>query len=311
MTRTRSLRTLALAALCASLAACASSYNGRNDVVPAARFQPAEASDYLTQTAWELARWTSVGGAPRAIPTPATARPATAAPLPAATRKMSAAAAAKTGKAASRSASSAAAKPVTPDLGSRPLTIAFTHAQGQRRINGFAGCNSYSADYTVANGLLILTAQPAATMMACASPATSALERDYLAGLTRIVASSVDNYGSPTRLTLTLDNGDILDFARRQDPAAGGQMGATKLVYVNAQRAPCSTGVMQTTCYQVRDNESQPWQLWYGEIAGFDYRPGVIYRISVTETTDANPPQDAIATRWVLDRIVERQVVGY
>lgn len=310
MTRTRTLRTLVLATLCASLAACASSYNGRNDVVPAARFQPAEASDYLAQTSWELVRWTSVGGASRAIPTPVAARPVSATVPPPATRKTHAANVAKTGKAASRPTASAA-KPVAPDLGSRPLTIAFTHTQGQRRISGFAGCNSYSADYTVANGLLILTAQPAATLMACASPATSALERDYLAGLTRIVASSVDNYSSPTRLTLTLDNGDILDFARRQDPAVGGQPGATKLVYVNAQRAPCSTGVMQTTCYQVRDNESQPWQLWYGEIAGFEYRPGVIYRISVTETTDANPPQDAIATRWVLDRIVERQVVGY
>ena len=298
MTRTRSLRILTLAALCASLVACASSYNGRNDVVPAARFQPAEASDYLAQTSWELVRWTSVGGAPRAIPTPAAAHAAApAAPAASAARRAKAA--------------KPVAKPATPDLGNRPITIAFTHTQGQRRIDGFAGCNGYFADYTVANGLLILTAQPAATLMACASPATSALERDYLAGLTRIVASSVDNYSSPTRLTLTLDNGDILDFARRQDPAVGGQPGATKLVYVNAQRAPCSTGVMQTTCYQVRDNESQPWQLWYGEIAGFDYRPGVIYRISVTETTAVNPPQDAVATRWVLDRIVERQVVGY
>lgn len=298
MTRTRSLRILTLAALCASLVACASSYNGRNDVVPAARFQPAEASDYLAQTSWELVRWTSVGGAPRAIPMPAAAHAAApAAPVASAARRAKAA--------------KPVAKPATPDLGNRPITIAFTHTQGQRRIDGFAGCNGYFADYTVANGLLILTAQPAATLMACASPATSALERDYLAGLTRIVASSVDNYSSPTRLTLTLDNGDIIDFARRQDPAVGGQPGATKLVYVNAQRAPCSTGVMQTTCYQVRDNESQPWQLWYGEIAGFDYRPGVIYRISVTETTAVNPPQDAVATRWVLDRIVERQVVGY
>ncbi len=43
-----------------------------------------------------------------------------------------------------------------PSSGSRPLTIGFIHDQGATRATGFAGCNTYSAPYTVANGQLII-----------------------------------------------------------------------------------------------------------------------------------------------------------
>ena len=37
---------------------------------------------------------------------------------------------------------------------------------------------------------------------------------NYLASLTRIRATSVDDTGNPHRLSLSLDNGEVLDFAR-------------------------------------------------------------------------------------------------
>ncbi|WP_316042524.1 META domain-containing protein, partial [Bordetella pertussis] len=35
-----------------------------------------------------------------------------------------------------------------------PITLSFTHQRGAARLAGFAGCNNYSGQYTIANGLL-------------------------------------------------------------------------------------------------------------------------------------------------------------
>ncbi|AOB29746.1 hypothetical protein AKI39_02170 [Bordetella sp. H567] len=96
----------------------------------------------------------------------------------------------------------------------RPITISFVHEGMQLRVAGYAGCNTYSSTYTVANGDLIVTAAPVATRMACQRPELNQLEQDFLASLTRIRGTSVDNAGNPRRLSLSLDNGDVLDFAR-------------------------------------------------------------------------------------------------
>ncbi|AKQ54027.1 heat shock lipoprotein [Bordetella hinzii] len=96
----------------------------------------------------------------------------------------------------------------------RPITLVFNHEQGQARLSGFSGCNTYSGQYVVANGLLILQYPPVSTYMSCPS-ANMQLEQDYLAGLTRITATRLDDVARPGRMTLTLSSGDVLDFARR------------------------------------------------------------------------------------------------
>ena len=196
-----------------------------------------------------------------------------------------------------------------PSSNSRPLTISFIHDQGATRASGFSGCNAYNAPYTVANGQLIITSNPVATMMACA-PVNMQLEQEFLASLTRITATSFDNTNNPQRMSWVLSTGDTLDFGRRIDPVAGGQVGPTKLVYVNAERVPCNAGAGRTTCYQVRDSQSQPWQLWYGDITGFNFQPGIRYRLRVVEIKDPNPPADTSGLRWVLDAVVEQEIVN-
>ena len=195
-----------------------------------------------------------------------------------------------------------------PSSSTRPITAAFIHDQGSPRMMGFSGCNTYNAPYTIANGQLIVRADPVSTRMACA-PQTMALEHDFLASLTRITASSFDNANNPQRMTWKLSTGDTLDFGRRADPVAGGQRGPTKLVYVNAERVPCDMAGGRGMCYQVRDSASQPWQAWPGEITGFNFQPGVRYRLRVVEINDPNATLGAAPLRWVLDAVVEQQVV--
>ncbi|MPS81528.1 MAG: DUF4377 domain-containing protein [Achromobacter sp.] len=196
-----------------------------------------------------------------------------------------------------------------PSTNSRPLTANFVHVQGAPRLSGFAGCNQYNAPYTIANGQLIVQSNPVATMMACA-PENMKLEQDFLAGLTRITATSLDNTNNPQRMTWVLASGDTLDFGRRVDPVAGGQAGPSKLVYVDSERVPCNAGAGRTLCYQVRDSASQPWQLWYGDITGFQFQPGIRYRLRVVEVTDPNPPAGGASVRWVLDAVIEQEIVG-
>ncbi|MEN5159119.1 META and DUF4377 domain-containing protein [Achromobacter spanius] len=196
-----------------------------------------------------------------------------------------------------------------PSASQRPISAAFIHDQGAPRLMGFAGCNAYNAPYTIANGLLIVRADPVSTRMVCA-PDVMHIEHAYLAALTRITATSFDNTNNPQRMTWKLSTGDTLDFGRRVDPVAGGQLGVAKLVYVNAERVPCETGAGRALCYQVRDSASQPWQVWHGEITGFNFQPGVRYRLRVVEIEDPNPPMGASPLRWVLDAVVEQQVVS-
>lgn len=106
-----------------------------------------------------------------------------------------------------------------PSSTSRPITASFIRDRGSPLMAGYAGCNQYSAPYTIANGLLIVRSHPLATMMACA-PQAMKLEQDFLAGVTRITAMSLDDTNNPQRMTWVLSTGDTLDFGRRADPVA-------------------------------------------------------------------------------------------
>jgi len=79
-----------------------------------------------------------------------------------------------------------------------------------------------------------------------------------------------------------------------------------KFIYVAPQKVPCTAGVMQTTCLQIRERKEDPWQLWYDNIHGFDFKPGTAYRLRILEEQVANPPADASSIKWTLDLVVEQ-----
>ncbi len=191
--------------------------------------------------------------------------------------------------------------------GQQPLTLVFTQEQGRAQLSGFSGCNHYTAPYRVVNGQLLVMVPPATTRKAC-PPGPMAREQAFLNGLTAITASRLDDDMHPSRLTLTLSNGEVMQFGRAQDPLVGGQTGPTKLIYVHSARVMCEEGGVRGMCYMVRDTPSQPWQVWRGDIVGFQFQPGIDYRLKVVEVRDPNAPADAAPVRWVLDSVVEQAV---
>ncbi|MGH8779065.1 META domain-containing protein [Paraburkholderia sp.] len=93
----------------------------------------------------------------------------------------------------------------------KPITLVLSTATGQRRANGFSGCNRYMGTYTLKDGKLSFGLL-AGTRMACHTPGGQ-LEPAYLDALEHIARTGVQ-MRTPQELQLTLENGDALRFSR-------------------------------------------------------------------------------------------------
>lgn len=78
---------------------------------------------------------------------------------------------------------------------------------------------------------------------------------------------------------------------------------ATLTLWVAAEKRECMA-VGPTECLQIRFHPNEEWQLFYGEILGFDYQPGKLYQIEVSEVQLAEPPMDAPDRQWVLRQVL-------
>jgi Domain of unknown function (DUF4377) len=61
---------------------------------------------------------------------------------------------------------------------------------------------------------------------------------------------------------------------------------------INSNKASC-TSTFVTLCLMTRANATQPWQLFYSDISGFQFQWGKLYELRVRVTKVSNPPQDA------------------
>lgn len=168
------------AMLAISLAAGCGTHTGHATADGAAAMNAATTPDTIAQTSWTLIRWTSAQGQTRPVQPPL-----------------------QQGQAA--------------DAMGRPITLDFLARGDDYRVGGYSGCNAYQGRYALAHGELAITV-PAATRMACSSPPAAALERNFLNALATIKVFRLDNGGAPHAMTLMLDDGDTLAFARGEDP---------------------------------------------------------------------------------------------
>jgi heat shock protein HslJ len=183
----------------------------------------------------------------------------------------------------------------------KPLRLDFDAGSG--RFSSSTGCNRAMGAFTVKGGSIRFGGKKggfASTLMACPEPAM-ATERAYVDQLGAVTRYTIKG----DRLVLRTAKGATLTYRAAHKPAADAPR---KFVYVSAETRPC-TGVAPMTCLQVREKESDPWQLHYFGIAGFEPQPGIEYRLRIIEEKVKNPPADASAIRWTLDQVVEQRVV--
>ncbi len=169
----------------------------------------------------------------------------------------------------------------------------------------FRGCNSHSGTFRI-EGRRLIVDRMAATMMACTENGRMELDQRLARTLENATFRITGKGPEDGRLDLRGSNGDRWRFHREPQPSAAA---TTKFIQVAATTKPC-TGVAVQSCLQVSEKPGEPWRLHYGPIIGFDYVPGIEYRLRIKEDRRTGPiPADASLITWYLDLIVEQKVV--
>lgn len=77
----------------------------------------------------------------------------------------------------------------------------------------------------------------------------------------------------------------------------------TKTLYVAHHLADC-VGVAPMECMLVRETADGEWTLFYSQIEGFEYEPGLEYELVVRTEEILDPPADASSIRYILEQVV-------
>ena len=202
------------------------------------------------------------------------------------------------------------------DPSNKPLQLDFSADQ----IHVSNACNSISGGYHIVDGHLD-SGPLRQTMMACVDPVLMERETtitDLLKGKPMLALAGTD---AAPLLTLTAASGQTLTFAGTPTAETRyGGPGETVFLEVAPQTVPCEHPLMPaTTCLQVRERhydanglragEPGPWQPLQQDIEGYAHEPGIRNVLRLKRYTIKNPPADAPSTAYVLDMVVESEIV--
>lgn len=197
----------------------------------------------------------------------------------------------------------------------KPVQLEFVDG----RLSVANTCNRMGGGFTLEGDQLKLGAL-ASTMMACPDPKLMALDQEIgkrLEGSSTLALQA----GDAPQLTLTNAAGDVLTFKGVPTPATRfGGPGERVFLEVAAQTKPCSHPLIPNKqCLQVREikfdeqglrtGEPGEWQPLFQEIEGFTHQPGTRNVVRVNRYNIANPPADGSSVAYVLDMVVESEVV--
>ena len=194
------------------------------------------------------------------------------------------------------------------------LQLAFK--RGELSVRG--GCNHIGGSYAL-EGRTLRAGALRQTQMACADSARMAADAAIAALLATPLQMTLAEIDQP-RLTLVATNGDTVVFTGTPTPQArfGGE-GTTVFFEVGPQRIACTqppAGARQ--CLQVRERvyaddgtiaSQGDWQPLYQEIEGYTHAPGTRNVLRLKRFAMKDPPADAAAVAYVLDMVVESEIV--
>jgi len=200
-------------------------------------------------------------------------------------------------------------------IGDKRLRLDF--ADGHVGVSG--GCNRIGGNYRQLD--TTLQVEPLMqTEMACADRRLMDLDAAIAQRLEGKLRAHTRDGDSP-RLELVTGNGDRLDFAGTPTPQTRyGSAGTTMFFEVAPQRAPCSHPLIPNMqCLRVRERtyaengtlgSQGEWQPLYQNIEGYTHVPGTRNVVRVKKFAVKNPPADASSVAYLLDMVVESEVVG-
>lgn len=195
---------------------------------------------------------------------------------------------------------------------------AFAFAFPASRVVIDGGCNTMRGSVQVDAGGRIRVGRLASTMKACDD---SLMQAD--AALAKLLAdplkAAIDGSAEP-RLRLVTAASDTLVLVGHPTPEARYGKGTLLFLEVAAQRVPCNLPPMRiATCLQVRDRVFDAnglpvgapgeWRAFTGEIEGYTHREGERNVLRVKRFERSQAPADASRYVYVLDLVVESEVV--
>ncbi len=180
--------------------------------------------------------------------------------------------------------------------GSRASTIVFD--EGSFNLSS---CNITAGKYSLAGNRIAVAGPLRSTKRACLENS-----EQFEASLTKAVAENVSYQVSGDKLTLIGPGKSRYVFTKLPLPSKDA---VTKFVYVGSNTVDCTGAGGSSKCLQIRENKTDPWQTYRGQIIGFKPVPGIAYRLRIKEETVANPPADGSDKVWYLDMIVEQSVI--
>lgn len=90
---------------------------------------------------------------------------------------------------------------------------------------------------------------------------------------------------------------------------ASSQQNDQQTIYVGPIQVECE-GVTPQLCLLIKNNPTDNYEYFYDQIEGFDFEPGSIYELQVSEEQIENPPADAPSRRLTLVEIVSQEPVN-
>lgn len=202
---------------------------------------------------------------------------------------------------------------VSPAAG-RAFTFAF--AGSQVVVDG--GCNSMRGGFLIPAEGKLAFGRLASTMRACDG---ALMQAD--AALAKLVAEPMAATlapGDAPRLLLVTPASDALLLVGELTPEARYGPPTIAFLEVAAARVPCNHPLIRdATCLQVRDRSFDaqglpagspgPWRAFYGTIEGYTHQEGVRNVLRVKRFARSPAPADGSSYLYVLDLVVESEVV--
>lgn len=207
-------------------------------------------------------------------------------------------------------------KPSGPEVEGKYVQLDFTN-EGMLSVQNL--CNQLAGRYTIDGNRLMVDAM-ISSMRACGNRPLMELEQRVAGRLSQLTNWQLRPAQGDTApmLVLSFKDGGTWELQGTPTPATlYGSEGVREFLEVAPQRERC-TGVAPMQCLKVRKvqydsrglkTEVGPWELFYSNIEGFRHEPGVRNVLRVQRYERKNVPADASRYVYVLDMVVESEIV--
>ena len=195
-------------------------------------------------------------------------------------------------------------------------SFSFGFAGSRLHVRG--GCNGFRGGFLVGDDDMLSVTGTMSTLMACDAPL---MEAD--AALSTLMAAPLEVAlirGAQPTLALLATTGDVLLLSGELTPEARYGASTTVFLEVAAQPVPCDRAMRADgMCLQVRDRrfderglmvgEPADWQVFAADIDGYRHEPGIRNVLRVKRFQPAAEAGIVPAAIYVLDLVVESELV--